>query len=138
MADNTQTFDDLVAAAVEETPWNTRAAWEQTMADRKERWRVVTAQFKSDLETCLDPVITAAGALRYEDVHAEPRDVLTHAVLTVDGDTWRIYQHLGAMRFTLSGPQYPGIDVDKEKLQTTFLSAIAQRRKQRNAANKSE
>jgi hypothetical protein len=144
MADNKQTFDDLVAAVVEETPWDARAAWVQRQADREERQRERSAQFKSDLEACLDPVIAEATMLRYETTMRTSKSMAPYgpaqvqAVLTVDGETWTIWKYSNTIQFSFEGPQHREQSADPEKLQTALLTAIAKRRQQRASADESE
>ena len=139
MDNHKQTFDDLVAAAAEETLRDERAAEAQRQARQEEHQRVLMAEFKSALDGCLDPVIADACALRYETYTHTSRGpyppARVQAVLTVDGETWTIWKYSSAMQFSFEGPQHPEQTADKEKLQTALLSAIAKRRQQRASAD---
>jgi hypothetical protein len=148
MTDKNRTFDDLVAAAVEGTLRDERAAEAKRLADEEERQRERIVQFKSVLEACLDPVITDACALRYEKATTGSH---VQAALTVDDETWTIttdswprgtpsLNPLDPARteFSFRGPQQIHGTADKEKLQQALLTAIAKRRQQRASAGDSE
>jgi hypothetical protein len=141
-----RTFDALIMAALEEAVWDEQAAEEQRKSD-EDFERVRMAEFVSELESYLDPVIIDVCALRYVAIRDMSPYAPIHAkaVLTVDGEIWTIWTYSWrpqtgrlnheAARFSFEGPQHRPESVDKEKLQTALLYAIAQRRTQRAFAD---
>jgi hypothetical protein len=159
--DKKRTFDDLIAAAVEETQRDERAAEAQRQAEREALDLKRMKGLKSVLETCLDPVIMDACAVRYEAtprMFSDGRHAWVQAVLAVDGETWTIWTYSWEranmqwmqsqidtehLQFVFEGPRDEGaretlLYAFEDKLQTALLAAIAQRRQQRASAGDSE
>jgi hypothetical protein len=91
-----RTFDDLIGAAVEETQRDECAAEAQRQVEREALDLKRMTGLKSVLETCLDPVIMDACAVRYEAttrMFSDGRHAWVQAVLTVDGETWTIWTY---------------------------------------------
>ncbi len=153
------TFDDLIAAAVEETLQDKRAKEAQRQAAQEALDHRRMTEFKSVLDACLNPVIAAACVLRYEATTRSAAraqgEAHVQAVLTVDGETWMIWTYswkssyagdsgeldTRTARFLFEGPQQRESltqSANPEHLQTALLTAIAQRRQQRASTDNSK
>lgn len=129
----TVSFDIMVEMAAGHVAAKERDAAAREKAAQEDREREALERFRTEFDGYLTQVVLDAGAVRYSIMQDTYNGVFGRAVLTIDGEEWKISEYRGGMQYVGpgAGRDYAYNIGNKATFQTELLAAVAKRRKQR-------